>query len=46
MTPVGTIWRRAVRRVIRRSELYRGDPSAHHELLLREACRLANGLAR
>jgi hypothetical protein len=46
MTPVGTIWRRAVRRVIRRSELYRACRCERCEMLLREACRLANGLAR
>ena len=44
MRPVGTIWRRAVRRVVRRSAIYRANPSAEHEALLREACRLANGI--
>jgi len=43
---IGTLWRRAVRRVIRRSTLYRADRSPRHELLLVQAVRLANDLSR
>lgn len=45
MTPVGTIWRRALRRVNRRAAAYNGCPCDLHMALLREACRLANRLS-
>ena len=46
MTPIGTIWRRALRRVTRRATAYNACPCDHHMALLSEACRLANELAR
>jgi hypothetical protein len=42
----GTLWRRAIKRVVRRSATYRTTRSARDEQLLREACRLANDLSR
>lgn len=56
-TPIGTLYRRAIRRVDRRAATYRATLAEHlgfpcvqclreDEQLLREACRLANNLAQ
>lgn len=46
MTPIGTLYRRALRRVERRAALWRECPCDHHHALLREACLVANDLSR
>lgn len=45
MKPVGTIYRRALKRVYRRAARWRADPTDANRALLVEACRLANRLS-
>lgn len=46
MTAVGTLYRRALRRVQRRAALYSACPCDRHFTLLRQACLVANDLSR
>lgn len=45
-TPVGTLWRRSLRRVDRRARAYIANPNPVTRRRLEQACALANRLAQ